>query len=107
MAFSIFPFLSTFTQYFTVNGPLYESADHGVFCGIGAMSTWSIGIEPSAGGGIFRFSSHSASVGHSNGFGSGAVGGTGVNAICTILGERIETSRSTRYAPQVSTGWPT
>ena len=54
MALSILPAASTFTQYFTVNGPLYESADHGVFCGIGVVSTWSIGVDPSAGGGTFR-----------------------------------------------------
>src|SRR5215471_10074445 len=98
------PDLSTRTQYRIVKGPLNESADQGLFCGMGAASTWSIGIEPSEGGGMWRLSSHSASGFQSNGFGIGVDAVIGVSVIDAIFGVRNSTSRSTRYAPQVSIG---
>src|SRR4029453_2601051 len=84
-------------------GPLYESASHGVFFGIGGESTDSSGTPPS-GAGPFRVSSHASSGSQTNGRGTGVAGVTGVSVPCTERGAPIATWRSRRIAAHVSTG---
>src|SRR5215471_12880140 len=106
MTFSMCPAALTLTQRRQENGPLKESAYHGVFFGFGGASTCSTSTVPSVGAGAFRLSYHVESCAHSNGVGIGVEGVTGVSVICSSLGGRTSMASSTRTLAQVSAGWP-
>src|SRR5262252_5216588 len=101
---SIRPAELTIAQKWQENGPLYESASHRVFFGVGGVSTCSIEITLSATGPDRNDWYQTSSAGHSSGLGMGVVGVTGVSVNCSTFGGRISAPRSRRTLAQVSTG---
>src|SRR5262249_46642791 len=106
MTLSIFPAAVTWTHSRHEKGPRKESADQGIFFGLGGMSVCSTGIVPSGGGVTFRLSYQPLSEPHSNGAGICVVGVIGLSVSCSTLGGRTSTARSTRTLAHVSTGCP-